>query len=226
MLEFWFWFCWGFLCSDHSYRKKQNTYEVPSAGCFIQVDLSFLWLFGQKCTSALGFVCSLCICSLPVSYLSAAFLRGVFYSTWTTRKVCTKLNLLNLVNNPLCVDAVMYFWERKKNTKGTLSSSKTLVRNGPRALKDPPFSKCCVNFRAVHYLHYWLEPQTSSQQTAGEELFDHVYFKMLSQTIYKLYIKSRKTQHSVFCYVLLHQPHHLSVVLHCFLEQLTQVCLT
>lgn len=113
--------CWssGFVrvfCAVIAHTgKKQNTSEIPWAGYFIPGWI-FLWLLGQKFTSALGFVAPICICSLPVSYLSAAFLCGVFYSTWTTRKVCTKLNLLNLVNNLLCVDAVMYFWGRKKKT--------------------------------------------------------------------------------------------------------------
>lgn len=46
------------------------------------------------------------------------------------------------------------FLGKKKPTKGTPSSSKTLVRNGHRALKDLSSSKCYVNFHAIHYLHY------------------------------------------------------------------------
>lgn len=91
------------------------------------------WLFGQEHKNS-G-ICAWLHCCTPMrlfsySCLSAAFLCGVFYSTWTTQKVCTNMDLLNLVNSQLCVDVVMYFWGRKGNTKGTLSFSKTLIRNG------------------------------------------------------------------------------------------------
>lgn len=126
---FFFLFCYGSL-----FRKNCNTFNLLWAGYVIPgCILPFLTLWAR--THKNSGICAWLHCCTPMrlfsySCLSAAFLCGVFYSTWTTQKVCTKMDLLNLVNSQLCVDVVMYFWGRKGNTKGTLSFSKTLIRNG------------------------------------------------------------------------------------------------
>lgn len=42
----------------------------------------------------------------------------------------------------------------------------------------------------------------------------------------KVYMKSWKTQNSIFWCIPLHQPHHLFIVSHCILKLLVQFCLT